>query len=218
MNSTLLKILREAGIAVGLTTAVGLFAYSFFGTPYSEAIKNAHAANERAAWHIQASEAAWSVAEMMADRAATAEARADSAAKRAAVARAIAEEKTAELAALPPAPDTCAAWIEPLTVARDSALAAADHWQSAYQEQMEATAALHAGLDTVKVTDKNLQDATRDAVDASENLAKTVKRSFGSRLLRALKPKINIDAVTFDPRTGDVETGPKVGLGWSISL
>lgn len=192
--------------------------YQWFGGQLAEARRDARIANQEAQVAVQLQAAAWEYASYQLARAEAAETRGREMAQKGGAARVVAEEKVAESAALPPAPDTCATWIEPLTVARDSALSAADHWQGAYQEQLEATGNLRAALDSVKTADDNLVEATENAVEASETLVKKSGKSFWSQL----KPKINVNAVTIrrDAESGkiDVVTEPTIGLGWSISL
>jgi hypothetical protein len=209
------EFLKRAGEILVLTGAMLYVGYQWFGGQLAEARRDAHLANQEAQFAMKAQAAAWEYASYQLARAENAETRAVENEKKASVARAIAEEKVAESAALPPAPDTCAKWIEPLTVARDSARAAADHWQAAYGEQKEATGALRAALDSVETADDNLVEATENAVEASETLVKETGKSFWKQLL---SPKVNVNLVTFNPATRDLIAEPTIGLGWSISL
>jgi hypothetical protein len=218
VNATLRTILREAGIAVGLTTAVGLFGYQLFGSRLAAARHEAVTAAQELQHQVQSERYAWVVANESVKLAAAAKGRADAArdtAQHVSLALAVAN---GHLKALGAAPDTCKPWVAAATGARDLANETAQHWKAAYDAQVEAAGHLKTAIDTVHAADSTLVPAADSAVKATQELVKASKPSFGKMFLHLLRPKINIDAVTLDPVTKKIEAGPKIGLGWSISI
>lgn len=215
MNATLRTILREAGIAIGLTIAVGLVGYEVFGSRLSEARHAANLANDELTSRIKSEQYAWIVANESVKIAGAARLEADKAATAAAGSQRALKTANEQLKALGPAPDTCTKWVNGAIGARDLANETAQHWKDAFEEQQKATAKLQQAIDTVKAADDSLVPAATTAVKASETLVKASGFSFG-KLLGLLRPKINVNAVTIDA-TKHIG-GPSIGLGWQIPI